>query len=95
MIYLIPGLLLFFSSHCISIVNEPWRDQVADRIGPVQWKGLHTLVTLPGFVLMCWGFGLARQDPPVHDPGLAAAHHNATYALRVPAFPGGEPTWKN
>jgi uncharacterized membrane protein len=65
MIYLIIGLILFFSAHCISIINEPWRDRIASRVGVVQWKGLYTLVALPGFALICWGYGLARHDPVV------------------------------
>ncbi len=83
---LLLGLILFFSAHCISIVNEPWRDQIANRIGLVQWKGLYTLVTLPGFVLICWGYGLARQDPVVLYTTPAWLQH-ITMLLMLFVFP--------
>lgn len=65
MMYLTFGLILFFSAHSVSIVSEQWRDQIVNKIGIARWRGLYTLLALPGFVLICWGYGLARQDPLV------------------------------
>lgn len=62
---LIVGLVLFFATHSISIVNEPWRDRMVARIGEAPWKGIYSLVALAGVVLIVWGYGLARQDPIV------------------------------
>ena len=59
------GLVLFFAPHCVSIVSESWRDGVVERIGPGAWKGVYSVVSIVGFVLICWGYGLARQDPIV------------------------------
>lgn len=63
MTYLIIGLVLFLGVHSVSIINAEWRDGFAAKIGEWQWKGLYSLVAIPGFVLICWGYGLARQDP--------------------------------
>ena len=60
MLTLIAGLLLFFAAHSVSIVNEPWRNSVAARIGEKAWTGLYSLVSIVGFVLIVWGYGLAR-----------------------------------
>lgn len=60
---LIAGLILFLGMHSISMVNASWRDSMASRIGEQSWQGLYSLVSLAGFVLIIWGYGLARQDP--------------------------------
>lgn len=65
MTILIAGLLLFFVPNCVSIVNEDWRDRAAGQLGAGPWKGLYSVITISGFVLICWGYGLARQDPIV------------------------------
>lgn len=56
MLYLTFGLILFFSVHCVSIVNEQWRDQIVSKISIARWKGLYTLFALLGFALICWGW---------------------------------------
>jgi uncharacterized membrane protein len=60
---LIIGLTLFIGAHTISIVNVAWRDGVVGRIGKGPWQGLYSLVALAGFVLIIYGYGLARQEP--------------------------------
>jgi uncharacterized membrane protein len=36
-----------------------------DRIGEVKWKGLYTIISLFGFIIMMIGYGQARQDTVV------------------------------
>ncbi len=60
---LLLGLLIFLSLHSISIVAEGWRDRMVERIGEFPWKGLYSIVSIFGFVLIVSGYGLARQDP--------------------------------
>jgi hypothetical protein len=36
-----------------------------DRIGEVKWKGLYTIISLFGFIIMVIGYGQARQDTVV------------------------------
>ncbi len=62
---LIAGLVVFFAVHSISIVNASWRDRMAARWGERTWLGLYSLAALAGFVLIVWGYGLARQEPVV------------------------------
>lgn len=63
MTYLILGLIIFLGAHSVRIVAEDWRTQTRLRLGARAWKGLYTLVSLFGFALIVWGFGLARQQP--------------------------------
>jgi uncharacterized membrane protein len=57
---LIIGLIVFLAAHSVRIYAEPWRGAVIARIGPNAWKGLYSLVSLAGFVLLAWGYGRAR-----------------------------------
>lgn len=65
MALLIAGLVLFLGVHSVSIVNDPWRNRVAARIGEYPWQALYALVAVAGFILIVWGYGLARQSPTV------------------------------
>ncbi len=51
------GLLLFFGIHCISIINESWRDGMVKLIGEWPWTGAYSLVSILGFILIVWGYG--------------------------------------
>ena len=59
---LIAGLILFLGVHSVSIVNSSWRDRVAANIGEKTWQGIYSLVAVAGFLLIIWGYGLARQE---------------------------------
>lgn len=61
---LIAGLMLFLAAHSVRIVAEGWRAAVIARIGPNAWKGLYSLVSLAGLVLLVWGYGRARVGAP-------------------------------
>lgn len=61
--YLILGLLIFLGAHSVRIVAEPWRAQMFSRLGQMYWKGLYSVVSVLGLVLIIWGFGQARQQP--------------------------------
>jgi uncharacterized membrane protein len=62
---LIVGLVLFLGVHSVAIVSPAMRAGTVSRMGEPAWKGLYALVSLVGFVLLCYGFGLARQAPVV------------------------------
>ncbi|MEQ1901929.1 MAG: NnrU family protein [Devosia sp.] len=63
MIALILGLVLFFGMHAIRMLAPGLRDaQIAASEG--RWKGLYSLVSLAGFVLIVWGYILYRPDAP-------------------------------
>jgi len=63
MLELILGLVIFLGVHSLRIVAEGWRSAQIARMGPQRWKLVYTLLSLLGFGLIVWGFGLARQTP--------------------------------
>ena len=83
---LLLGLVIFFGGHSVSIVNDPWRGRMVAKMGEWPWKGLYALVSLIGFMLIVWGYGLARHDPVVvyTPPGWLRP---VAMVLLVPVFP--------
>ena len=82
MLLLILGLLIFLGVHSLRIVANDWRSRQLSRLGAKRWKALYAAVSIVGFVLICWGFGLARQHPVVlYVPPLALIHLNALFTL--------------
>ncbi|GAB3482090.1 NnrU family protein [Polaromonas eurypsychrophila] len=63
MLVLLLGLLVFLGVHSIRIVTDGWRTATLARIGERAWKGVFALLSVVGFVLIVWGFSLARQQP--------------------------------
>jgi len=63
MAYLVLGLVLFLGVHSVRIVADDWRSRTIARIGEKPWKGVYTIVSLLGFVLIVWGFSQARMAP--------------------------------
>ena len=82
----IVGLLLFLGVHSVSIVAPAWRDAQLAQRGEAVWKGAYTLVSLIGFGLLIYGYGVARQAPVVlYTPPPALRH--VALLLMLPAFP--------
>jgi uncharacterized membrane protein len=65
MTYLIIGLVLFLGVHSVRIVADEQRTRWQLRLGANTYKGLYSAVSLVGFVLIVWGFGMAREVPVV------------------------------
>jgi uncharacterized membrane protein len=65
MTLLILGLVLFLGVHSTRIVAEGWRTQMRARLGDNGWKGVYSLLSLVGFVLIVYGYSQARLDPTV------------------------------
>lgn len=63
MTMLILGLVLFLGVHSIRIAADGWRTAMIGRVGELPWKAVYALLSIAGFVLIVWGFGLARQQP--------------------------------
>jgi uncharacterized membrane protein len=86
MTYLVLGLLVFLGIHSVSIAAPGWRDQTAARIGPAPWRAIYSLISIAGFVLLIWGYGVARENPIVlYSPPPWTRY--LTTALMVPVFP--------
>jgi uncharacterized membrane protein len=86
MALLIVGLVLFLGVHSVAIVAPALRARMIQRLGEGAWKGLYALVSLIGFVLICYGFGLARQAPVIlYLPPTWLRH--VALLLMLPVFP--------
>lgn len=86
MAILIAGLVLFLGVHSISIVNEPWRDRTVARLGQYPWQAIYALMSIAGFALIVWGYGLARMQPTlVYVPPVWLRH--VALLLLVVVFP--------
>lgn len=85
MTLLILGLVLFFGVHSTRIVADDWRSTTIARVGEKPFKGIYSLLSIVGFVLLVIGYGAARQTPVVlYTPPLWTRHVAAL--LTIPAF---------
>ncbi|ROZ66224.1 NnrU family protein [Ramlibacter sp. WS9] len=62
MLVLILGLALFLGVHSTRIFADGWRTQMVARMGPLPWKGLYAVVSIASFIVIVWGFRMARRD---------------------------------
>ncbi|MCG5478929.1 MAG: NnrU family protein [Ensifer alkalisoli] len=99
MFVLILGLLIFLGVHSVRIFAPGWRDRRLANMGDGPWRGLYSLVSLAGFVLIIWGFSIARPDAPIlYEPPVWMKHIAlalmlfAFISLMVFAFPAGRLT---
>jgi uncharacterized membrane protein len=65
MTFLILGLVLFLGIHSTRVFANGTRSTFIAQRGAGAWKGLYTVVSLIGFALLVWGYGVARQQPVV------------------------------
>lgn len=85
MVLFLVGLVLFLGIHSVAIVAPAWRDARAAH-NPGAWKGVYSVVSIAGFVLLVYGYGLARQSPVlVWTPPTAMRH--IALLLMLPVFP--------
>jgi uncharacterized membrane protein len=85
MTLLILGLMLFLGVHSTRIVADDWRRATLGRIGERPWKGIYSLLSIAGFVLLVIGYGAARSEPVVlYAPPVWTRHVAAL--LTIPAF---------
>jgi len=85
MTVLILGLAIFLGAHSVRIVAENWRTRQITQLGPNGWKGVYSVVSLIGIVLIVWGYGMTRANPiDIWDPPIWTRHLAAL--LTLPAF---------
>ena len=75
MIYLIAGLIVFLGAHTFTTLRVP-RAALLGQLGEGPYKGLYSLVSAAGLVLIVWGFGRYRSTGwvQVWTPPLALHH---------------------
>jgi uncharacterized membrane protein len=86
MCLLIAGLVMFLGVHSIAMVAPRLRDSWRAALGEGLWKGIYSVLSLAGFVLICWGFSQARQAPTVLYTSPAWLRYVAA-VLMLPVFP--------
>jgi uncharacterized membrane protein len=69
------GLVVFLGAHSVRIFAEGMRNRTIARMGFNAWKGLYSVVSLAGFVLLVQGYGSVRlQSPILYDPPRGLYH---------------------
>jgi len=96
MLILILGLILFLGIHSVRILAPGLRDAQISAHGLGRWKGIYSLVSFAGLVLIVWGYGVARQTAPIlYEPPVWTRHLNlllmvfAFIALAASQLPAG------
>lgn len=96
MLLLILGLILFLGIHSVRMLAPAWRDRRLAAMGEGSWKGLYSLVSLVGFVLIVWGYSRAWAVAPVlYEPPTGLKHlavllmFFSFVSAMVSAFPAG------
>lgn len=65
MVLLVAGLVAFLGIHSVRMVAPAWREAQIARLGDGPWKGLYSVVSLLGLVLLVWGYARAQPLAPV------------------------------
>lgn len=95
MTLMVLGLVLFLGVHSVRIVAPGWRDAQFAKLGEGKWKGMYSLVSLAGFVLILWGYAAARPEsatlwnPPVWTRHTAALLMVLSFVLLAAAYVPG------
>jgi uncharacterized membrane protein len=85
MTLLLLGLVLFLGAHSVRIAAEPLRTRLISSLSLNGYKGVYSLMSLAGFVLLVYGYAAARAAPVVlFTPPVWTKHLAAL--LTIPAF---------
>ncbi len=93
---LVLGLVLFLGLHSTRILADGWRAATIGRFGEKPYKLLFSVLSIVGFALLVWGYGLARQSPvllwnqpPVWTRHIASLLTMAAFVLLAAAYVPG------
>ena len=92
---LIVGLVIFLGVHSVRVFADGWRTRVRTRMGENAYKGIYSLASVAGLVLIVWGYGMARQQPvvlwlpPLWTRHLAALLTLVAFVLLTAAYVPG------
>ena len=82
MTWLVLGLVLFLGMHSSRVFAEASRGRFIAARGEGAWKGLYSIVSLAGLVLIVIGYGAARGQPVLlWNPPTAMRHLAALLTL--------------
>lgn len=91
MAVLIAGLALFLGIHLVPVFTGI-RASLRARLGEGGYRGLFSLVSVFGLLLIVWGYGIAREapvivwDPPLWTRHLAALLNVFAFVLLAAAY---------
>jgi uncharacterized membrane protein len=86
MVVLVAGLVVFLGIHSVAIFAPALRTRALKAWGEGPWKAGYGLISLLGFALLVYGFGVARQSPVIfYTPPQWMRH--VTLLLMLPVFP--------
>ncbi|MEP3049299.1 MAG: NnrU family protein [Roseibium sp.] len=85
MFLLVVGLILFFSMHSLQMLPAI-RTGLREKLGENGYKGLYSIFSLLGFIMIIYGYGDARAagSPIIYDPPMWLNH--LTMLFMVPVF---------
>ena len=82
MTLLLIGLFLFLGIHSVRIFANDWRSKVIATRGGNAFKGLYSILSAAGLVLIILGYSLTRADPVyIWHPPAAMMHIAALLTL--------------
>jgi uncharacterized membrane protein len=98
MTYLILGLAIFLGTHSVRIIADAWRTARIAQFGEGAWKGIYSVISIAGFVLIVVGYGEARQHamvlwtPPAWTAHVASLLTLVAFVLVASAYVRGTRT---
>jgi uncharacterized membrane protein len=63
MLQMLIGLILFLGIHALQSLAPQWRKQLINRWGALGFKGIYSVISLLGLILLVQGYALARMEP--------------------------------
>ena len=84
MLVFIVGLVLFIGVHLVRVLAPGLRTSVIEKSGVGAWKGLYSVASLASFVILVYGYSLARLSSSnilIWSPPKWTAHLNMTLML--------------
>jgi uncharacterized membrane protein len=63
MLMLIAGLVIFLGLHSSRVFAEGFRQSIISKRGENAWKGIYSILSIVGFVLIIYGYGDSRLAP--------------------------------
>ena len=86
MILLVAGMAVFLGMHLVRVVAPGFRAAMIDRLGPLGWRGVYSLVSLAGFAALLLGYANVRWDSPVLWGPAPGWLHMAVGLLMLPVL---------
>ncbi len=83
MAILVLGLIIFLGLHSVRIFAESGRERAIARLGEGPWKGIYSLLSAIGFVLIVWGFAQARFTSPALWTPIPGARHATIFLMLI------------